>query len=161
MQIVDRRLNPKSKSLGNRQRFLRRAKAEIREAIKDSLKSRKVSEAEGSEEVTIRSKSLREPSFSLGRNIGARPCLDHGELCVWVAHRTSRLGLLWFALAALLGQLHRVHGLDHLRTSELRVASSHARQRVATDGEVEEMDMPLHYRSLPRALRVLVPESPP
>ncbi len=66
MQIVDRRLNPKSKSLGNRQRFLRRAKAEIREAIKDSLKTRKVSEAEGSEKVTIRSKSLREPSFSHG-----------------------------------------------------------------------------------------------
>ena len=64
MQIVDRRLNPKAKSLGNRQRFLRRAKAEIREAIKDSLKTRKVSEAEGSEKVTIRSKSLREPSFS-------------------------------------------------------------------------------------------------
>src|SRR5262245_13019930 len=72
MQIVDRRLNPKSKSLGNRQRFLRRAKAEIREAIKDSLKSRKVSEAEGAEKVTIRSKSLREPSFSLGRSTGAR-----------------------------------------------------------------------------------------
>ena len=72
MQIVDRRLNPKSKSLGNRQRFLRRAKAEIREAIRDSLKSRKVSEAEGAEKVTIRSKSLREPSFSLGRSTGAR-----------------------------------------------------------------------------------------
>ena len=70
MQIVDRRLNPKSKSLGNRQRFLRRAKAEIREAIKDSLKSRKVAETEGAEKVTIRSKSLREPSFSLGRNSG-------------------------------------------------------------------------------------------
>jgi uncharacterized protein len=72
MQIVDRRLNPKAKSLGNRQRFLRRAKAEIREAIKDSLKSRRVSEAEGSERVTIRSKSLREPTFSLGRNTGRR-----------------------------------------------------------------------------------------
>jgi uncharacterized protein len=72
MQIVDRRLNPKAKSLGNRQRFLRRAKAEIRDAIKDSLKSRRVSEAEGSERVTIRSKSLREPSFSLGRNTGRR-----------------------------------------------------------------------------------------
>src|SRR5499426_4533270 len=72
MQIVDRRLNPKSKSLGNRQRFLRRAKAEIREAIKDSLRTRKVSEAEGSEQVTIRSKSLREPTFSLGRNTGRR-----------------------------------------------------------------------------------------
>ena len=64
MQIVDRRLNPKSKSLGNRQRFLRRAKAEIREAIKDLLEDRaKVSEAEGAEKVTIRSKSLREPSL--------------------------------------------------------------------------------------------------
>ena len=72
MQIVDRRLNPKSKSLGNRQRFLRRAKSEIRDAVKDALKSRKVSEAEGGEKVTIRSKSLREPSFSLDRRTGKR-----------------------------------------------------------------------------------------
>ncbi len=72
MQIVDRRLNPKSKSLGNRQRFLRRAKAEIREAVKDAIKSRKVSEADGGEKVTIRSKNLREPSFGLGRGVGNR-----------------------------------------------------------------------------------------
>ena len=72
MQIVDRRLNPKSKSLGNRQRFLRRAKAEIREAVKDAIKNRKVSEADGGEKVTIRSKNLREPSFGLGRGIGNR-----------------------------------------------------------------------------------------
>jgi uncharacterized sporulation protein YeaH/YhbH (DUF444 family) len=72
MQIVDRRLNPKSKSLGNRQRFLRRAKSEIREAIKDSLRSRKIAETESAEKVTIRSKSLREPSFGLGRNSGLR-----------------------------------------------------------------------------------------
>ena len=72
MQIVDRRLNPKSKSLGNRQRFLRRAKAEIREAVKDAIKNRKVSEADGGEKVTIRSKNLREPSFGLGRGVGNR-----------------------------------------------------------------------------------------
>ena len=40
------------------------------EAIKDSLQSRKVAEAEGAEKVTIRSKSLREPSFRSGRNSG-------------------------------------------------------------------------------------------
>lgn len=74
MHIVDRRLNPKSKSLGNRQRFMRRAKAEIKEAVRDAVKRRKVSEIEGSERVTIRSKSLREPSFGLGRNSGVR---DH------------------------------------------------------------------------------------
>ncbi len=72
MNIVDRRLNPKSKSLGNRQRLLRRAKGEIREAVKDALKKRKVSEVEGSEKVVIRSKNLREPSFGLGRGVGQR-----------------------------------------------------------------------------------------
>ncbi len=72
MQIVDRRLNPKSKSLGNRQRFLRRAKAEIREAVKESLKSRRVTEADSGERVTIKSKSLREPQFSHARGTGNR-----------------------------------------------------------------------------------------
>jgi uncharacterized sporulation protein YeaH/YhbH (DUF444 family) len=72
MHIVDRRLNPKAKSLGNRQRFLRRAKSEIREAVRDALKRRKVSEVNGGENVRIRSKSLREPSFSLGSSTGER-----------------------------------------------------------------------------------------
>ena len=72
MHIVDRRLNPKAKSLGNRQRFLRRAKHEIREAVRDSLRKRKVSDVDGGEDVRIRSKSLREPSFGLGREQGER-----------------------------------------------------------------------------------------
>ena len=74
MDIVDRRLNPKAKSLGNRQRFLRRAKAEIRESVRDAIKRRKVSEVENGEKVKIRSKSLREPSFGLGGGTGKR---DH------------------------------------------------------------------------------------
>jgi uncharacterized sporulation protein YeaH/YhbH (DUF444 family) len=72
MNIVDRRLNPKSKSLGNRQRFVRRAKADIRDAVKDALKKRKVTEVEGSEKISIRSKSVREPTFSHGREGGVR-----------------------------------------------------------------------------------------
>ncbi len=72
MNIVDRRLNPKSKSLGNRQRFVRRAKADIRDAVKDAIKKRKVSEVQGSEKISIRSKSVREPSFSHSRDGGNR-----------------------------------------------------------------------------------------
>ncbi len=72
MDIIDRRLNPKAKSLGNRQRFMRRAKAEIRESVRDALKRRKVSEVDGGEKIKIRSKSLREPSFSLGSGTGKR-----------------------------------------------------------------------------------------
>ena len=72
MDIIDRRLNPKAKSLGNRQRFMRRAKAEIRDSVRDALKRRKVSEVDGGENIKIRSKSLREPSFSLGSGSGKR-----------------------------------------------------------------------------------------
>jgi hypothetical protein len=72
MNIVDRRLNPKSKSLGNRQRFLRRARSEIKEAVREALKKRKVSDVEASEKISIKSKSLKEPSFSLGRSDGTR-----------------------------------------------------------------------------------------
>ena len=79
MNIVDRRLNPKSKSLGNRQRFVRRAKADIREAVKDALKKRKVTEVEGSEKITIRSKSVREPSFSHSRDSGNRDMVLPGN----------------------------------------------------------------------------------
>lgn len=72
MNIVDRRLNPKSKSLGNRQRFLRRARGEIKEAVREALKKRKVSDVEASEKISIKSRSLKEPSFSLGRSEGTR-----------------------------------------------------------------------------------------
>ena len=74
MQIVDRRLNPKAKSLGNRQRFLRRAKAEIREAIKDSLKSRKVVRGRGRREGHH---PLQEPARALLR---PRPQHRHARL---------------------------------------------------------------------------------
>ncbi|MGF1649572.1 MAG: YeaH/YhbH family protein [Hyphomicrobiaceae bacterium] len=72
MHIVDRRKNPKSKSLGNRQRFIRRAKSEIREAVRESIKKRKISEIDGGENVKIKTRSLKEPSFHLGSDSGQR-----------------------------------------------------------------------------------------
>ena len=33
MYIIDRRLNPKGKNIGNRQRFIRRARAEISKVV--------------------------------------------------------------------------------------------------------------------------------
>ena len=38
--FIDRRLNPKDKSLGNRQRFLRRAREELKRSIRDQIKDR-------------------------------------------------------------------------------------------------------------------------
>ena len=39
MNIVDRRLNPHGKNLPNRQRFLRRARAMVREAVREASAS--------------------------------------------------------------------------------------------------------------------------
>jgi uncharacterized protein len=79
MHIVDRRLNPKAKSLGNRQRFIRRAKAEIKEAVRDSLKKRKISNVDSGENIRIRTKSLREPTFGLSRDKGQRDAVLPGN----------------------------------------------------------------------------------
>lgn len=71
MNIIDRRLNPKSKSLGNRQRFLRRARADIKEAVRDAVNSRGVTDGT-SGGVKVRTKSVAEPTLSPDYNTGDR-----------------------------------------------------------------------------------------
>ena len=53
MHIVDRRLNPNSKSLENRQRFLRRAKALVQGAVKKSSEGRGIKDVLDGGEVSI------------------------------------------------------------------------------------------------------------
>lgn len=61
--FIDRRLNPKGKSLANRQRFIRRARAEIKEAVQKSLKDRTVSDFAKDQKISIPTKSTKEPRF--------------------------------------------------------------------------------------------------
>ena len=70
MNIVDRRPNPKGKSLGNRQRFITRAKAEIRGAVQEALRKRKVAEVGNGEKVAIPTKGISEPTFRHSRRTG-------------------------------------------------------------------------------------------
>ena len=78
MNIIDRRLNPKSKSLGNRQRFLKRAKADIKEAVKDAINKRNVTDgSQGG--VRVRTKSVAEPTLSPDYNTGNRDFILPGN----------------------------------------------------------------------------------
>jgi uncharacterized sporulation protein YeaH/YhbH (DUF444 family) len=61
MYIVDRRLNPSGKSLENRQRFLRRAKALVQSAVKKSSQSRDIKEVLEGGEVEIPLDGMSEP----------------------------------------------------------------------------------------------------
>jgi uncharacterized sporulation protein YeaH/YhbH (DUF444 family) len=63
MHIVDRRLNPGGKSLENRQRFLRRAKALVQGAVKKSSENRDIKDVLEGGEVSISLDELNEPRF--------------------------------------------------------------------------------------------------
>jgi uncharacterized sporulation protein YeaH/YhbH (DUF444 family) len=63
IHIVDRRLNPGSKSLENRQRFLRRAKALVQGAVKKSSQDRDIKDVMEGGEVSIPLDGMNEPRF--------------------------------------------------------------------------------------------------
>src|SRR5690242_9173404 len=63
MHIIDRRLNPGGKSLENRQRFLRRAKAQVQGAVKKSSQDRDIKDVLEGGEVAIPLEGIGEPRF--------------------------------------------------------------------------------------------------
>ena len=71
-QLIDRRLNPRDKSLGNRQKFLRRTKAQIREAVDRAVRERGIADASKGGSVSIPSDGIREPQFGLSGSGGSR-----------------------------------------------------------------------------------------
>ncbi|MFZ2309425.1 MAG: YeaH/YhbH family protein [Rhodoferax sp.] len=63
MHIIDRRLAGKNKSVGNRERFLRRYKEQISEAVRKAVSSRDIRNIEQGESITIPKKDISEPVF--------------------------------------------------------------------------------------------------
>jgi uncharacterized sporulation protein YeaH/YhbH (DUF444 family) len=72
MHIIDRRLNPGGKSLANRQRFMRRARALVRKAVRESSSHRSIKDAGKGGEVSVPSNSVHEPVLRRGSQGGNR-----------------------------------------------------------------------------------------
>ena len=66
LQIIDRRLSGKNKSVGNRERFVRRYKQQIAEAVHRAISGRDIRHIEQAESITIPRKDIREPVFHHG-----------------------------------------------------------------------------------------------
>ncbi len=66
LHIVDRRLAGKNKSVGNRERFLRRYKTQIREAVREAVADRSIRNIEQSQNIRIPKKDIHEPVFGHG-----------------------------------------------------------------------------------------------
>ncbi|WP_332853077.1 YeaH/YhbH family protein [Duganella sp. S19_KUP01_CR8] len=61
--LIDRRLQGKNKSAVNRERFLRRYKSQIKDAVGRAIKGRSITDIENGEKVSIPVKDVGEPSF--------------------------------------------------------------------------------------------------
>ena len=96
-----------------------------------------------------------------GFNLGGRTCVHSGKLGLYLTHRTGRLGLFRLAFRALFGRLNQAKDFDLFCVEEAIIESRRPRLLVATDGEVTLLSTPLHYRTRPRALRVIVPPPVP
>lgn len=62
-QLIDRRLNGKNKSAINRERFLRRFKTQIKQAVTKAVKGRSITDIDSGEKVSIPVKDVSEHSF--------------------------------------------------------------------------------------------------
>ncbi|MEF2070662.1 YeaH/YhbH family protein [Consotaella aegiceratis] len=72
MHIIDRRVDPGGKSLANRQRFIRRARALVRQAVRDASAARKIKEVGEGGAVTIPADGVHEPVFRSSSHGGVR-----------------------------------------------------------------------------------------
>jgi uncharacterized protein len=62
-QVIDRRLSGKNKSIGNRERFLRRYKEQIKEAVRKAVGDRSIRDIEEGADITLPKRDVSEPTF--------------------------------------------------------------------------------------------------
>jgi len=77
-QIIDRRLAGKNKSIGNRERFLRRHHSQVRDAVRRAVDGRGIRDMERGEDIRIPKKDINEPVFGHGQG-GTREMVHPGN----------------------------------------------------------------------------------
>ena len=94
-----------------------------------------------------------------GIHLGARTRLDAGRLSAYLAPRVHTRELPALLTHALLGRARQDGHLQAVSAAELWIETPYARDiKIACDGELLTLRPPLHFRSWPRALGVMVPQ---
>ncbi len=92
--------------------------------------------------------------------LGKRPALDTGMMSVFAVASHRRLALVGFALRTLVGRADMAADFAELtETATLTVEGRSRHVRIALDGEVVRLAMPLRFETLPGGLRVVAPLS--
>jgi uncharacterized sporulation protein YeaH/YhbH (DUF444 family) len=77
--FIDRRLNPKDKSLGNRRRFMRRAHEELKRVVKERIRSGRIADIDAEQGVPMPARGTDEPTFQPSRSSGQRQYILPGN----------------------------------------------------------------------------------
>ncbi len=72
MHVIDRRRDPGGKSLANRQRFIRRARAQVRRAVREASAKRSIKDVEKGGDISVPADGVREPVLRRGSQGGRR-----------------------------------------------------------------------------------------
>jgi diacylglycerol kinase family enzyme len=117
-------------------------------------------------EANGRQSARRTPFVFVGNNeyevdgirLGSRARLDGGRLFAYLTPRVRARELPMLLARALLGRGRQSGAFEIVSAEELWIDTPKARRvRVALDGEITTMITPLHYRTCPAALKVLLP----
>jgi YegS/Rv2252/BmrU family lipid kinase len=92
-----------------------------------------------------------------GLQIGKRNSLAGARLWICKAPDATRAGLLRLTLRALSGRL-KGQDLEATEAKEAWIETRSRHAHVSADGEVMALEGPLHYKSRPQALKVIVPQ---
>jgi YegS/Rv2252/BmrU family lipid kinase len=99
-----------------------------------------------------------------GLDAGSRESLSGGTLAIYLVNAGGRhhpLRLIRLAWHMVLGVALDGDHLELVRAPAVTVESKRSRLYIALDGEVNVVEAPLEFRSVPGALRVLVPAQEP
>lgn len=76
--VIDRRLNPRDKSLKNRQKFIHRSREQIKRVVKDAINDGKIADIEDGR-VRVRVKGIDEPEFGIDPKTGKKQYILPGN----------------------------------------------------------------------------------
>lgn len=86
-----------------------------------------------------------------------KEALNDGVLAAYISQHPSGWALARAIIRAMFGRFKSDPNVVHIEAREIDVSARRSRLRLANDGELEIVEMPLRYRIRPSALKVLVP----
>lgn len=94
-----------------------------------------------------------------GFRAGTRRRIDAGQLYICAVNARTPGRLIHLLILALLGRLRQARDFESICVVEAWIEIRRRWVNVSLDGEVARLETPLHYRTRPAALRVIVPQS--